>query len=143
MNLNKKIVFGSVASILALGSVVPIIQSSNLSTVSAKSATITLNHNSYIYSSNGKRTNFNGKKTLKTGTVVNSNGKISTINGKNYYSITNNAYIKANNVGMIDDQVQKGNLQLNYNSFVYDKNGKRLSNTVGVNLIPTSKKALL
>lgn len=127
MNLNKKIVFGSVASILALGSVVPIIQNSNLSTVSAKSATITLNHNSYIYSSNGKRTNFNGKKTLKTGTVVNSNGKISTINGKNYYSITNNAYIKASNVGMIDDQVQKGNLQLNYNSFVYDKNGKRLS----------------
>lgn len=127
MNLNKKIVLSSVAGILALGSIAPTIQNSNLSTVSAKSATITLNHNSYIYSSKGKRINFNGKKTLKTGTVVNSNGKALTINGKNYYSIANNAYIKAANVGMINDQVQKGNLQLNYNSFVYNKNGKRLS----------------
>ncbi|MFD1288212.1 SLAP domain-containing protein, partial [Lactobacillus melliventris] len=48
------------------------------------------------------------------------------INGKSYYPLTGGAYVKAANVGVVNKQVQDGNLELNYNSYVYDKNGKRL-----------------
>ena len=126
MKLNKKFVYGSIASILAISPMLPAVMPSNTEVLAAKTDTITLNHNSYVYTAQGKRTYYNGKGTLRMGTTVNGNAKTTSINGKSYYPLTGGAYVKAANVGVVNKQVQDGNLELNYNSYVYDKNGKRL-----------------
>lgn len=127
MNLNKKIIFGSIASFLALSPIVPAVLYPSSTVQAAKATTFKLNHNSYVYNAHGKRTYYQGQKTLKMGTTVNGTNKISTIKGSNYYPLTGGTYIKAANVGAINNQTQPGNLELNYNSYVYDKDGKRLS----------------
>ena len=126
MKLNKKFVYGSIASILAISPMLPAVMPSNTEALAAKTDTLTLNHNSYVYTAQGKRTYYNGKRTLRMGTTVNGNAKTTSINGKSYYPLTSGAYVKAANVGVVNKQVQSGNLKLNYNSYVYDKNGKRL-----------------
>lgn len=127
MNLNKKIIFGSIASFLALSPIVPAVLISSPTVQAAKATTFKLNHNSYVYNAHGKRTYYQGQKTLKMGATVNGTNKISTIKGSNYYPLTGGTYIKAANVGAINNQIQPGNLELNYNSYVYDKDGKRLT----------------
>ena len=127
MNLNKKIIFGSIASFLALSPIVPAVLTPSPTVQAAKATTFKLNHNSYVYNAHGKRTYYQGQKTLKMGTTVNGTNKISTIKGSNYYPLTGGTYIKAANVGAINNQIQPGNLELNYNSYVYDKDGKRLT----------------
>ena len=127
MNLNKKIIFGSIASFLALSPIVPAVLIPSPTVQAAKATTFKLNHNSYVYNAQGKRTYYQGKKTLKMGATVNGTNKISTIKGSNYYPLTGGTYIKAANVGAINNQIQPGNLELNYNSYVYDKDGKRLT----------------
>ena len=127
MNLNKKIIFGSIASFLALSPIVPAVLTPSPTVQAAKATTFKLNHNSYVYNAHGKRTYYQGKKTLKMGATVNGTNKISTIKGSNYYPLTGGTYIKAANVGAINNQIQPGNLELNYNSYVYDKDGKRLT----------------
>lgn len=127
MNLNKKIIFGSIASFLALSPIVPAVLTPSPTVQAAKATTFKLNHNSYVYNAQGKRTYYQGKKTLKMGATVNGTNKISTIKGSNYYPLNGGTYIKAANVGAINNQIQPGNLELNYNSYVYDKDGKRLS----------------
>lgn len=127
MNLNKKIIFGSIASVLALSPIVPSVLDSSPTIHAAETANFKLNHNSYVYNAQGKRTYYQGKKTLKMGATVNGTNKISTIKGSNYYPLTGDTYIKAANVGAINNQIQPGNLELNYNSYVYDKDGKRLT----------------
>ena len=126
MKLNKKFVYGSIASILAISPMLPAVIPSNTEVLAAKTDTLTLNHNSYVYTAQGKRTYYNGKGTLRMGTTVNGSAKTTSINGKSYYPLTSGAYVKAANVGVVNKQVQSGNLKLNYNSYVYDKNGKRL-----------------
>ena len=126
MKLNKKFVYASIASILAISPMLPAVMPSNTEVLAAKTDTLTLNHNSYVYTAQGKRTYYNGKGTLRMGTTVNGNAKTTSINGKSYYPLTGGAYVKAANVGVVNKQVQSGNLELNYNSYVYDKNGKRL-----------------
>lgn len=127
MNLHKKIIFGSIASFLALSPIVPAVLTPSPTVQAAKATTFKLNHNSYVYNAHGKRTYYQGKKTLKMGATVNGTNKISTIKGSNYYPLTGGTYIKAANVGAINNQIQPGNLELNYNSYVYDKDGKRLT----------------
>ncbi|MCX8720259.1 MULTISPECIES: SLAP domain-containing protein [unclassified Lactobacillus] len=127
MNLNKKIIFGSIASFLALSPIVPAVLTPSPTVQAAKATTFKLNHNSYVYNAHGKRTYYQGQKTLKMGATVNGTNKISTIKGSNYYPLTGGTYIKAANVGAINNQIQPGNLELNYNSYVYDKDGKRLT----------------
>ena len=127
MNLNKKIIFGSIASFLALSPIVPAVLTPSPTVQAAKATTFKLNHNSYVYNAHGKRTYYQGQKTLKMGTTVNGTNKISTIKGSNYYPLAGGTYIKAANVGAINNQIQPGNLELNYNSYVYDKDGKRLT----------------
>lgn len=127
MNLNKKIIFGSIASFLVLSPIVPAVLTPSPTVQAAKATTFKLNHNSYVYNAHGKRTYYQGKKTLKMGATVNGTNKISTIKGSNYYPLTGGTYIKAANVGAINNQIQPGNLELNYNSYVYDKDGKRLT----------------
>ena len=127
MYLNKKIIFGSIASFLVLSPIVPAVLTPSPTVQAAKATTFKLNHNSYVYNAHGKRTYYQGKKTLKMGATVNGTNKISTIKGSNYYPLTGGTYIKAANVGAINNQIQPGNLELNYNSYVYDKDGKRLT----------------
>lgn len=127
MNLNKKIIFGSIASFLALSPIVPAVLTPSPTVQAAKATTFKLNHNSYVYNAHGKRTYYQGQKTLKMGATVNGTNKISTIKGSNYYPLAGGTYIKAANVGAINNQIQPGNLELNYNSYVYDKDGKRLT----------------
>ncbi|QYN57429.1 hypothetical protein GYM69_09990 [Lactobacillus panisapium] len=127
MNLNKKIIFGSIASFLALSPIVPAVLTPSPTVQAAKATTFKLNHNSYVYNAHGKRTYYQGQKTLKMGATVNGTNKISTIKGSNYYPLTGGTYIKAANVGAVNNQIQPGNLELNYNSYVYDKDGKRLT----------------
>ncbi|MBA1394271.1 hypothetical protein EQ500_10435, partial [Lactobacillus sp. XV13L] len=127
MNLNKKIILGSIAGVLAFGPVVPAVLGSGSIVQAAEIANLKLNHNSYVYTAQGQRTYYNGKKTLKMGTVVSGTNKTTTIKGSSYYPLTGGAYVKAGNVGAINDQVQPGNLELKYNSIVYDKNGRRLA----------------
>ncbi|MCO6549012.1 MAG: SLAP domain-containing protein, partial [Gilliamella sp.] len=122
-----KIIFGSIASFLALSPIVPAVLISSPTVQAAKATTFKLNHNSYVYNAHGKRTYYQGQKTLKMGATVNGTNKISTIKGSNYYPLTGGTYIKAANVGAINNQIQPGNLELNYNSYVYDKDGKRLT----------------
>lgn len=49
MNLNKKIIFGSIASFLALSPIVPAVLTPSHTVQAAKATTFKLNHNSYVY----------------------------------------------------------------------------------------------
>ncbi|MGL5899553.1 MAG: hypothetical protein ACRCZW_07815 [Lactobacillaceae bacterium] len=65
MNLNKKIIFGSIASFLALSPIVPAVLTPSHTVQAAKATTFKLNHNSYVYNAQGKRTYYQGQKTLR------------------------------------------------------------------------------
>ncbi|MGQ5709708.1 SLAP domain-containing protein [Lactobacillus sp. PSON] len=111
------------------------------------SSTITLKHNAYIYSSNGKR---QGKIYIAKGAVLANHGT-KKIKGKLYYNVGDGRYVKAGNiqtetvmphasevsgksttskstkrVGRSDDwQPDDNTLRLKRNAIPYDENGKR------------------
>ena len=90
-----------------------------------------LTHNAYVYSVNAKRlSTYQGSKkpVLIKGAVINNYNYDGTVTnkGKKYYYIGDHGYIRATNAKQVADEPQAGTLKLNYNTYVYDKNGKRL-----------------
>ena len=85
---------------------------------------IELSHNSYVYDKNGKR--IKSAETLKKGSKV-SYVSLDTINSKKYYNLGKGQYIKAANA-KTTTPAKKNNkhVELTHNSYVYDKNGKRI-----------------
>ncbi|MDE7056791.1 MAG: SLAP domain-containing protein [Lactobacillus sp.] len=85
---------------------------------------IQLSRNSYVYDKNGKRIKSAG--TLKKGSKV-SYVSLDTINSTKYYNLGKSQYIKAANV-KTTTPAKKNNkhVELTRNSYVYDKNGKRI-----------------
>ncbi len=90
----------------------------------SEAKSIELSHNSYVYDKNGKRIKSAG--TLKKGSKV-SYVSLDTINSKKYYNLGKGQYIKAANA-KATTPVKKNNkhVELTHNSYVYDKNGKRI-----------------
>ncbi|GMM17894.1 SLAP domain-containing protein [Lactobacillus amylovorus subsp. amylovorus] len=124
---------------------------SSKATSKASSNDITLARNAYVYDKNGKRLDkYMGSAkytTIAKGVTVKSNGT-TKINGVLYYSLGNNAYIKAANVvgGANASSSSKTTakkttstkkdpeasdmdaikVKLIHNAYVYDQNGKRI-----------------
>lgn len=124
---------------------------SSKTTSKASSNNITLARNAYVYDKNGKRLDkYMGSAkytTIAKGVTVKSNGT-TKINGVLYYSLGNNAYIKAANVvgGANASSSSKTTakkttstkkdseasdmdaikVKLIHNAYVYDQNGKRI-----------------
>lgn len=124
---------------------------SSKATSKASSNNITLARNAYVYDKNGKRLDkYMGSAkytTIAKGVTVKSNGT-TKINGVLYYSLGNNAYIKAANVvgGANASSSSKTTakkttstkkdseasdmdaikVKLIHNAYVYDQNGKRI-----------------
>lgn len=115
----------------------------------ASSNDITLARNAYVYDKNGKRLDkYMGSAkytTIARGVTVKSNGT-TKINGVLYYSLGNNAYIKATNVvgganassssktttstkktsTKKDSDMDAIKAKLIHSAYVYDQNGKRI-----------------
>ena len=119
------------------------------STKKAASNTIKLVHNAYVYDKNGKRlTKYMGSAkytTIAKGVTLKSNGTVK-IDGVLYYSLGNNAYIKAVNVdgpsasassttkkpsSSTSSTVTAVRIKIARNSYVYDENGKRIKKYEG------------
>ena len=123
---------------------------SSKATSKASSNDITLARNAYVYDKNGKRLDkYMGSAkytTIARGVTVKSNGT-TKINGVLYYSLGNNAYIKAANVvgganassssktttsttkktsTKKDSDMDAIKAKLIHNAYVYDQNGKRI-----------------
>lgn len=101
------------------------INSHNMGSFDGKTGQIEVLYNTYIYNKNGKRLKtYRGKKAYvaknKTITLA---FKKSYYNAAMYFSIGNGRYVKASNVTKLNG---KGVLGLNYNTYVYNKKGKRL-----------------
>lgn len=97
-------------------------KTSSNKTSSTKSVELT--HNAYVYDKNGKRIKSAG--TLKKGSTVEYTGT-KKIDGKNYYNLGKGQYVKTSNAKKVDtkdDNTPTGTLT--HNSYVYDKNGKRI-----------------
>lgn len=152
MKLSHKLVMVSAA---ALMSVAPLLGTAeNVNTVQAapkkttskkttskKAASnkITLVRNAYVYDKNGKRLDkYMGSAkytTIAKGVTVTSTGT-KIINGVKYYDLGGGAYIKAVNVdgkaASSTSSLSKGTkAKFVSNSYIYDKNGKRISKYQG------------
>lgn len=95
-------------------------------TIGNTDATLVANYNSYIYNKNGKRL----KKYRGINNFILKKGQKIKIAGKNkkdfpqvYYSVGQGAYVNAANIAQLNG---KDVMHLGYNSYVYDKNGKRV-----------------
>lgn len=118
MKLNHKLIMVSAAALMSVSPLVANIQNSVQAATTTKSSSkttakkstsskatskassndITLARNAYVYDKNGKRiTNYLDTKYIGKGVTVKSMGT-TKINGVLYYSLGNNAYIKAANV---------------------------------------------
>lgn len=131
----------SVAPLLGTAENVNTVQAAPKKTTSKKAANnkITLVRNAYVYDKNGKRLDkYMGSAkytTIAKGVTVTSTGT-KTINGVKYYDLGGGAYIKAVNV---DGKVASSTSSLSKgtkakfvsNSYIYDKNGKRISKYQG------------
>ena len=131
----------SVAPLLGTAENVNTVQAAPKKTTSKKAANnkITLVRNAYVYDKNGKRLDkYMGSAkytTIAKGVTVTTNGT-KTIDGVKYYSLGNNAYIKAVNVdgkaASSTSSLSKGTkAKFVSNSYIYDKNGKRISKYQG------------
>lgn len=160
MKLNKKIIYVSAAALMAVSPALALVQNNqSIEVQAAKSSknTITLRSSQYsgdtipVYTKSGK--NVSGSKGLKPGTTVKIYGSpisikgaknmedfpISRIiNGEVYYSLGDKGYIKAHNVGSSDN---KGYFGVSFNSYIYDKNGKRIKNYRGQNNFVVKKNS--
>lgn len=117
------------------------VQAAPKKTTSKKAANnkITLVRNAYVYDKNGKRLDkYMGSAkytTIAKGVTVTSTGT-KTINGVKYYDLGGGAYIKAVNVdgkaASSTSSLSKGTkAKFVSNSYIYDKNGKRISKYQG------------
>lgn len=131
----------SVAPLLGTAENVNTVQASPKKTTSKKAASnkITLVRNAYVYDKNGKRLDkYMGSAkytTIAKGVTVTSTGT-KTINGVKYYDLGGGAYIKAVNVdgkaASSTSSLSKGTkAKFVSNSYIYDKNGKRISKYQG------------
>ena len=131
----------SVAPLLGTAENVNTVQAASKKTTSKKAANnkITLVRNAYVYDKNGKRLDkYMGSAkytTIAKGVTVTSTGT-KTINGVKYYDLGGGAYIKAVNVdgkaASSTSSLSKGTkAKFVSNSYIYDKNGKRISKYQG------------
>ena len=131
----------SVAPLLGTAENVNTVQAAPKKTTSKKAASnkITLVRNAYVYDKNGKRLDkYMGSAkytTIAKGITVTSTGT-KTINGVKYYDLGGGAYIKAVNVdgkaASSTSSLSKGTkAKFVSNSYIYDKNGKRISKYQG------------
>ena len=131
----------SVAPLLGTAENVNTVQAAPKKTTSKKAASnkITLVRNAYVYDKNGKRLDkhMGSAKytTIAKGVTVTSTGT-KTINGVKYYDLGGGAYIKAVNVdgkaASSTSSLSKGTkAKFVSNSYIYDKNGKRISKYQG------------
>ena len=131
----------SVAPLLGTAENVNTVQAAPKKTTSKKAASnkITLVRNAYVYDKNGKRLDkYMGSAkytTIAKGATVTSTGT-KTINGVKYYDLGGGAYIKAVNVdgkaASSTSSLSKGTkAKFVSNSYIYDKNGKRISKYQG------------
>lgn len=131
----------SVAPLLGTAENVNTVQAAPKKTTSKKAASnkITLVRNAYVYDKNGKRLDkYMGSAkytTIAKDVTVTSTGT-KTINGVKYYDLGGGAYIKAVNVdgkaASSTSSLSKGTkAKFVSNSYIYDKNGKRISKYQG------------
>ena len=131
----------SVAPLLGTAENVNTVQAAPKKTTSKKAASnkITLVRNAYVYDKNGKRLDkYMGSAkytTIAKGVTVTSTGT-KTINGVKYYDLGGGAYIKAVNVdgkaaSSTSSQSKGTKAKFVSNSYIYDKNGKRISKYQG------------
>ena len=131
----------SVAPLLGTAENVNTVQAAPKKTTSKKAASnkITVVRNAYVYDKNGKRLDkYMGSAkytTIAKGVTVTSTGT-KTINGVKYYDLGGGAYIKAVNVdgkaASSTSSLSKGTkAKFVSNSYIYDKNGKRISKYQG------------
>ena len=108
------------------------LNSSSVVRASAKSKEIQLvfNAGANVYGKNGKKlSSYNGKKAyFPKASVIKYYGDIVWIKKKPYYYIGKGGYISATMVAIVNG---KNTFCLNHNSFVYDKNGKRIKHFFG------------
>lgn len=151
MKLNQKITLVSVAALMTLTPALGTISSSTPVVQAAKTSqknTIKLVKKEYggvqLYSAQGTARNKTAKSgaTLKIyGTPVLLNGpklydisstntfpQIRIIKGTSYYWLGDNGYIRTHNIG---SSTRDGKLKAMFNSYIYDKNGKRLKSYRG------------
>lgn len=89
-------------------------------------ATLVASYNSYIYNKDGKRLKkYRGINNfvLKKGQKIKIAGKTKEDFPQVYYSVGQGAYVNSANIAQLNG---KGVMHLGYNSYVYDKNGKRV-----------------
>ncbi len=147
MKLSHKLVMVSAAALMSVAPLlgtaenVNTVQAAPKKTTSKKAASnkITLVRNAYVYDKNGKRLDkYMGSAkytTIAKGVTVTSTGT-KTINGVKYYDLGGSAYIKAVNVdgkaASSTSSLSKGTkAKFVSNSYIYDKNGKRISKYQG------------
>ena len=147
MKLSHKLVMVSAAALMSVAPLlgtaenVNTVQAAPKKTTSKKAANnkITLVRNAYVYDKNGKRLDkYMGSAkytTIAKGVTVTSTGT-KTINGVKYYDLGGGAYIKAVNVdgkaASSTSSLSKGTkAKFVSNSYIYDKNGKRISKYQG------------
>lgn len=147
MKLSHKLVMVSAAALISVAPLlgtaenVNTVQAAPKKTTSKKAASnkITLVRNAYVYDKNGKRLDkYMGSAkytTIAKGVTVTSTGT-KTINGVKYYDLGGGAYIKAVNVdgkaASSTSSLSKGTkAKFVSNSYIYDKNGKRISKYQG------------
>ncbi|GAA3637384.1 SLAP domain-containing protein [Lactobacillus hamsteri] len=106
------------------------IKQKNLGSFNPKTETVSLVRNSYVYDVNGKRLKSyrSGKAYIKAHTPFRYVGKTSYYLPQAYFRIGTNAYIRASYVSQMNG---KSILTLNSNTYIYDKNGKRIKNFNG------------
>ena len=147
MKLSHKLVMVSAAALMSVAPLlgtaenVNTVQAAPKKTTSKKAASnkITLVRNAYVYDKNGKRLDkYMGSAkytTIAKGVTITSTGT-KTINGVKYYDLGGGAYIKAVNVdgkaASSTSSLSKGTkAKFVSNSYIYDKNGKRISKYQG------------
>ena len=147
MKLSHKLVMVSAAALMSVAPLlgtaenVNTVQAAPKKTTSKKAASnkITLVRNAYVYDKNGKRLDkYMGSAkytTIAKGVTVTSTGT-KTINGVKYYDLGGGAYIKAVNVdgkaaSSISSLSKGTKAKFVSNSYIYDKNGKRISKYQG------------
>ncbi|MBD5430273.1 SLAP domain-containing protein [Lactobacillus sp.] len=106
------------------------IKSRNMGTSNEKTGVITISRNSYVYDKNGQRlkTYRGGKAYIKAGTKITSKQKRTYYIPQTYFEVGKGEYVRA---AYVTEYNGKGLLGLSHNSYIYDKNGKRLNNFNG------------
>ena len=117
MKFSKKLTLISVATLMTVAPIVPLAQNQTIAIQAATKSTVTtVDTIVSMYNAKG-----NYVKSVKANTIFKNYG-IVTIHKRQYYKVGNNKYIKATAIGRING---KDYIRLDYNSAVYNSNGKR------------------